>query len=177
MRLGYERGSHSFFQGDEADRRGIRRLPVRAVNSSVRAGTSGSLARPSSGGELSDGEAVKFHPSEDMDARGPSEQSGNGRVAHVEPAGIGAEGGQDQAAGITDKTTPADMAPAPVESRLGMKMAGDLAGNGAACRQMAEDEGPEAERPHGAAAEIGWRSRVVIAGNPDPVDIIRHLFQ
>src|SRR6185369_8243996 len=48
-------------------------------------------------GKLSGHETMQAALAEDMDTRALSEQPRDGGVAHIEPAGIGAEGGQDQA--------------------------------------------------------------------------------
>src|ERR1039457_4862724 len=108
-----------------------------------------------------------------MDARTPPEQSRDRGIAHVEAAGIGAEGWQDQSPRIADKAAPADMPPSPAESGLGVEMAGNLAGHGTAVGHMAEDKGAEAKFRHGSGAERrGWRrlirSEEHTSGLPSP---------
>src|SRR5579862_8980774 len=105
-----------------------------------------------------------------MDACGAAEQPGDGWIAHIESAGIGAEGRQDQPPPIADETASALMPAAPTEAGLGMKMAGHLTGDMALLGNMAKDEGAKAELGHGAPAQRGRWGGIVIAGDPDPVE-------
>ena len=96
-----------------------------------------------------------------------AEHRGESLVAHIQPAGEGAEGRHHHALTVGGKAAARDCATAMRHARDRVQMAGDLARN--AARQMAE--GQRADRQFGdkAAADIGGGFGIVIAGDPDPV--------
>src|SRR6516165_6593196 len=66
-------------------------------------------------GKLAGREAVQPALPQDMDPRPPAEQPGDGGIADIEPAGIGAEGRQDEAPFIADEAAPAEPPAPPAE--------------------------------------------------------------
>jgi len=100
-------------------------------------------------------------------ARVRRDQVGEGGIAHVEPAGKGAERGHHQARCVRCKAAPADGAPAMRDTRHWMQMAGNFAGG--AGRQMAERQAADGHRRLEHAADRRRRLGIVIAGDPDPV--------
>src|SRR5215469_12351718 len=119
-------------------------------------------------GKLAGREAVQPVLPQDMDARPPVEQAGDGGIAHIESAGIGPERRQDEAPLIADEAATADPPAAPAEGCLGMEMARNLAGRGRGRGDMAEKKGSESELRLHQAAQIGRRGGIVIARDPDP---------
>ena len=57
------------------------------------------------------------------------DQAGEGRIEDVEAAGVGAEGGQDQAPAVGDEAAPGEPLVPHLDRGLGMEVAGDLAGH------------------------------------------------
>ena len=90
------------------------------------------------------------------DAATPRKQPRDGRIADIEPAGIGAERRHHQATGIGHEARAADAAAACGDGRLRMVMAGDL-GLRARCRLMAEDQCGGGECLNPLAADAAWR--------------------
>ena len=85
------------------------------------------------------------------------------------PAGVGAEGGEDQPTRVGEEARPAHRAAATDgQTQLGMEVAGDLAGGGVRLRGVAEGERPEGDLREVPPAE-GEGAWVVVAGDPDPV--------
>ena len=99
-----------------------------------------------------------------------AEQQHDRAVAHIEAAGIGAEGRHDQALAVAGETAPADRAAALGDPRDRMQMAGDLAFAGA--RRQARDgmsAEPNAKVVGKTPADAVGRIGIVIAGDPDPI--------
>ena len=88
-------------------------------------------------------------------------------VANAEAAGIGAERRHHRALAVAGETSPLHRTAAAADPRLGMQMAGDLAGR--AGRLMAKRNRPDRHFGCDHAAEIGRQRRIVIARYPDPV--------
>src|SRR5688572_18278597 len=88
-------------------------------------------------------------------------------MAHVEAAGIGAEGRHHEPLAIGGEAAPADRAATAIHPRYRMQMTGDLIL--VAARRVAEDERAERQRFGRRAAEAPHRLGIVIARNPDPL--------
>src|SRR5262245_52466071 len=98
-----------------------------------------------------------------------AEHVGEGGIANVEPASIGAERRHHHALAVGRKAAARDRAPAPVDPRHRMQVPGDLARDVFTLRRMAEHQWPDPEHRRRYAAEIAYRLGIVIAGDPDPV--------
>ena len=100
-------------------------------------------------------------------------QRGDGAVAHIEPAGIGAEGRHDQPPAVAGETTPPQRAAALHDAGQRMQMSGDLAIarlERRLMRRLVAKRQPAKRQPVGeTAADIVGRIGIVIAGKPDPV--------
>ena len=92
-----------------------------------------------------------------------------GGIEHVQSAGIGAEGGQDEAAAVAGEASPPDRFAEPGDARRGMKMTGDFAMGVAGLRLVAEPDRPDGEFVDMAAGEPVLFAGIVVAGDPDPV--------
>src|SRR5262249_14560167 len=126
--------------------------------------------------ELLGREVVQAVAPQDMDACVLAEQPRNRGVAHIQPAGIGAEGGQDPAPALADAATPAQAPAGPVQARLGMEMARDFR-DPRWRGDMTEGEGSEDELRLGKPTQLRGRRGVVIARDPDPAPAFHELSQ
>jgi hypothetical protein len=90
------------------------------------------------------------------------------RVVDVEAAGVGAEGGEDQAPAVGNEAAAADAAVADRDRGFRMVMPRNLA-LGPALRLVPEQQVAAVEFRGADAAETVRRRRVVVAGDPDPV--------
>jgi hypothetical protein len=89
------------------------------------------------------------------------------RIEHVEPAGIGAEGGQHQALRVADEAAAGETPPAHIDARLGVIVTAHFARGEERLGDVAEGERAEPQRAlDGAAAEPVGRHRIVVAGDP-----------
>src|SRR5579864_901891 len=148
-----------------ASRSNQRRTP--AVSSSPAGVMS---AAPSVGGRIGIRDRGNS-PACDQVHRAPlGEQCRDRRIAHVEPAGIGAERGQDDPPPIAHETASAQAARPPPKARLRMIVAAHFAGRALERGAVPEGEGADRNRfGDDGAADLAWRRRVVIAGDPDPL--------
>ena len=80
------------------------------------------------------------------------EQAGDRGIADIEPAGIGAEGRQDQPPHVRDEAAAADAPAAHGGAELRMEMAGDLAAGRAGLGFVAEEQRAGGEFVHHPAA-------------------------
>src|SRR3546814_2925941 len=98
-----------------------------------------------------------------MNREGGVQEVGYGRIAHVEPAGVGAEGGQDQPPAVRDEAARRKAPAAYVHCGLGMKMPRNLADAPAVDSLVPEHQRADRDFLDDAAAPVGRRYRVVIA--------------
>src|SRR3954466_7547318 len=90
-----------------------------------------------------------------------------GKVADVEPAGVGAERGHHQPLAVASKAASLHRPAAGGNPRLGMQMPGDFAGS--TSRLMAKHDAANGNLAGDRAAKIIRQRRIVIARDPDPV--------
>src|SRR5215213_6551583 len=90
-------------------------------------------------------------------------------MAHIEPAGIGAEGRHHYAIAITGEAAPAHRAATSAHTRNWMQMACNLARGRICLRFMTKDQRAYRQCRGGSPAHAGGRFGIVITGDPDPV--------
>ena len=98
-----------------------------------------------------------------------AEESGKGRIAPIETAGIGAESRHDAAVAVTDETTPPDRTGRAQHTRHGMQVSGDFMPYRAKARLMPKGNRAKFDFVQTFATEIGRYAGIVVAGDPDPV--------
>src|ERR1700730_9986025 len=96
------------------------------------------------------------------------EQIGEGLVAQIEAARIGAEGRQDATARIRGEGAPAQAVGTRPDMRDGVQLAADLAirAGRSRARFVTAGNGPDMAGWHMVARQPGGRARVVIARDP-----------
>src|SRR4051812_20647531 len=95
------------------------------------------------------------------------EYFGEGVVANVQSASVGAERRHHGAHPVAGETSPLHRASARGDARLWMQMSGDFAGR--AGRLMAKHDSPYRDFARDHAADVARQRRIVIARDPDPV--------
>ena len=97
------------------------------------------------------------------------------RIKHIQPTCQRPESGQDETSAITDKAAPAHGMATIADARAWMEVTADFSGHGTGTRYVPQMQTADTHSVMHLATQISRPARIMVAGNPYPVDLQLHV--